>query len=137
SARLERFLQLCAENNMQICYPTHSVQYFHLLRRQIHRNFRKPLVVLTPKGLLRDERSASQLEDFTTGRFRLVIDDPSAPVRDRVRRLVLCTGRVYYPLAAARDQRAAEEIALVRIEQLYPFPRPALQAVIRRHRRAR
>jgi 2-oxoglutarate dehydrogenase E1 component len=135
SARLERFLQLCAENNLQVCYPTHPAQYFHLLRRQMHRRFRKPLVVMTPKSLLRDERSTSRLEDFTHGSFRSVIDDPAAPKRDRVRRLLLCSGRLFFTLAAARDERKDSEIALVRIEQLYPFPEQELQEIVAHYRR--
>jgi len=136
SARLERFLQLCAEDNIQVCYPTLPAQYFHLLRRQMHRNFRKPLIVMTPKSLLRYERSTSRLEKFTSGSFQTVIDDPRSPERDGVRRLVLCSGRVFFALEAARGDRAADGIALVRIEQLYPLPQPELQAVIARYRRA-
>ena len=136
SARLERFLQLCAQNNLQVCNPTHPAQYFHVLRRQMHRNFRKPLVLLTPKSLLRDERSASPLADFTEGSFRPVIDDPEARDRNRVRRLVLCSGRVFYTLQAARHQQTADQIALVRVEQLYPLPREELQAVVARYSRA-
>ncbi len=136
SARLERFLQLSAESNLQVCYPTHPAQYFHALRRQMHRTFRKPLVLMTPKSLLRDERSASRLDDFTSGEFRLVIDDPAKPERDSVRRLVLCTGHVFYALQQARDEQAASDIAIVRIEQLYPFPKAELQAIIARYRRA-
>jgi 2-oxoglutarate dehydrogenase E1 component len=136
SARLERFLQLCAQNNLQVCNLTHSAQYFHVLRRQMHRNFRKPLVLFTPKSLLRDERSASQLTDFTEGSFRPVIDDPAAPDRSRVRRLVLCSGHLYYTLQAAREQQTADQIALVRVEQLYPLPREELQAVFARYRQA-
>lgn len=136
SARLERFLQLCAQDNLQVCNPTHPAQYFHALRRQMHRSFRKPLVLLTPKSLLRDERTASQLADFTEGSFRLVIDDPAALDRDRVRRLVLCSGRVFYSLQAIRDERGAGRVALVRVEQIYPFPREELQAIVARYRRA-
>jgi 2-oxoglutarate dehydrogenase E1 component len=136
SARLERFLQLCAQNNLQVCNPTHPAQYFHALRRQMHRSFRKPLVLLTPKSLLRDERSASELTDFTEGSFRPVIDDPAAPDRNRVWRLVLCSGRVFYALQAARKQPKTDGTALVRVEQLYPLPREELQAVLARYRRA-
>jgi 2-oxoglutarate dehydrogenase E1 component len=136
SARLERFLQLCAQNNLQVCNPTHPAQYFHVLRRQMHRNFRKPLVLLTPKSLLRDERSTSQLADFTEGSFRQVIDDPAALDRNRVRRLVLCSGRVFYTLQAAREQQTAEQIAIVRVEQFYPLPREELQTIFARYRRA-
>src|SRR5207247_3819755 len=95
SGRLERFLQLAAENNLQVCNPTHPAQYFHLLRRQMRRNFRKPLVVLTPKSLLRYEPSFSPLADFTSGGFRLVIDDPAAPPRQLVRRLLPVSGRPF------------------------------------------
>jgi 2-oxoglutarate dehydrogenase E1 component len=136
SARLERFLQLCAEDNLQVCYPTHPAQYFHVLRRQMHRKFRKPLIIMSPKSLLRDERSASRLDDFTSGEFRLVIDDPAQPDRDRVRRLILCTGHLYYALQSARDEKSPPDIALVRVEQLYPFPRTELQSIIARYRRA-
>jgi len=136
SARLERFLDLCGENNLQICYPTHPSQYFHVLRRQMHRSFRKPLVLMMPKSLLRDDRSASRLDEFTTGGFRAIIDDPAAPDRDQVRRLVLCSGRVFYALQAARDEREQSDIAIVRLEQLYPFPKAELQAVVARYRQA-
>lgn len=135
SARLERFLQLCAQDNLQVCNPTHPAQYFHVLRRQMHRSFRKPLILLTPKSLLRDERSASPLADFTAGSFRPVIDDPAGPDPNHVHRLVLCSGRVFYTLQAARDKQTAESIALVRVEQLYPLPREELQAIFARYRR--
>jgi 2-oxoglutarate dehydrogenase E1 component len=133
SARLERFLQLCGENNLQVCYPTHPAQYFHVLRRQVRRSFRKPLVLMMPKSLLRDERSTSRLEDFSQGGFRLVIDDPAAPPPEDVRRLLFCSGRVYFTLQAAREQRSAGDVAIVRIEQLYPFPKPELQAILARY----
>jgi 2-oxoglutarate dehydrogenase E1 component len=137
SARLERFLQLCAENNLQICCPTLPAQYFHALRRQMRRSFRKPLVLLMPKSLLRDERSTSSLEEFSQGTFRLVLDDPANPPRDSVRRLVMCSGKIFFALAAARDEHRLGDVALVRIEQLYPFPKPELQAIIARYRQAR
>jgi 2-oxoglutarate dehydrogenase E1 component len=101
----------------------------------MHRSFRKPLVLLTPKSLLRDERSASPLVHFTEGTFRLVLDDPAEPERNRVRRLVLCSGHVFYTLQAARKQRTSDEVALVRVEQLYPLPREELQALFARYRR--
>jgi 2-oxoglutarate dehydrogenase E1 component len=136
SARLERWLQLCAENNLQVCYTTQAAQYFHLLRRQMLRTFRKPLVLLTPKSLLRFEPSFSAIDDFTKGEFRPLIDDPARPDREHVQRLVLCSGRIFFVLQAAREERGADDIALVRIEQLYPFPADELQAVIARYRRA-
>lgn len=136
SARLERFLQLCAEDNIQVCQPSNSAQYFHVLRRQIHRQFRKPLVLFMPKSLLRDDRSASAIEEFSSGGFRLVIDDPASPARDQVRRLLICSGKVHFTLTAARDKHRMEHCAVVRIEQLYPFPKPELQAILARYRRA-
>jgi 2-oxoglutarate dehydrogenase E1 component len=130
SARLERFLQLCAENNLQVCYPTRSAQYFHLLRRQMRRDFRKPLIMMSPKSLLRDERAASDLAEFTDSSFRLVIDDPATPDREQVRRLLLCCGRIYFTLEEARRERSLNDVALVRVEQLYPFPRRELEELI-------
>jgi 2-oxoglutarate dehydrogenase E1 component len=130
SARLERFLQQCAENNIQVVYPTEPAQYFHLLRRQIVRNFRKPLIVMSPKSLLREARSTSPLEDFTDANFRLVIDDPDSPPAADVRRVILCTGRVYFSLEAARRQRGISEVAIVRVEQLYPFPADEIEEVL-------
>src|SRR5207253_8658421 len=97
SARLERYLQLCAEDNMQVCYPTTPAQYFHLLRRQMKRNFRKPLIVMTPKSLLRLKAAMSPVGEFIDGRFQEVIDDPEADPA-RVRRVVLCSGKVCYDL---------------------------------------
>jgi len=142
SARLERFLQLCAENNLQVCNFTTPAQYFHALRRQIHRNFRKPLVVMSPKSLLRHKLAVSPLRDFTDGRFETVLDDvarqaaPEAGVTlapERVRRVVLCSGKIYYALLAGRRERSAETTAIVRVEQLYPFPRGELEAVLARY----
>ena len=105
SARLERFLQLCAENNLQVCNPTHPAQYFHAAAAANASQLPQAAVLMTPKSLLRDERSASPLADFTEGSFRLVIDDPAQPTRDRVQRLVLCSGHVFYALQAARDEQ--------------------------------
>jgi 2-oxoglutarate dehydrogenase E1 component len=130
SARLERFLQLCAENNLQVCYPTRSAQYFHLLRRQMRRSFRKPLIVMSPKSLLRDERAASRFAEFTSGGFQLVIDDPAAPDHDKVRRLLLCSGRIFFVLDEARREQSLPDVALVRVEQLYPFPAQELEALV-------
>ena len=102
SARLERFLSLCAEDNIQVVNPTTPAQYFHLLRRQVKRDFRKPLIVMTPKSLLRAKQAVSTLDEFATGRFQEVIDDPVAA--DRVKRVVLCSGKVYYDLVAKREE---------------------------------
>jgi 2-oxoglutarate dehydrogenase E1 component len=136
SARLERFLQLCAENNMQVCYPTLPAQYFHLLRRQMRRNFRKPLVLMMPKSLLRDERSSSRLEEFTESGFASVIDDPTVTAPETVRRVLLCTGKVYFTLVAGRAERKTTDTALVRVEQLYPFPKAEIEKALGRYQRA-
>jgi 2-oxoglutarate dehydrogenase complex dehydrogenase (E1) component-like enzyme len=136
SARLERYLQLCAERNMQVCYPTTPAQYFHVLRRQMHRSFRKPLILMTPKSLLRHERSTSALEEFAAGGFLTVIDDPAVASVDRVHRVLLCSGKIYYDVVVARDERGLAEIAVVRVEQLYPFSQGELRGILRRYRQA-
>ncbi len=128
SARLERFLQLCAQDNIQVCVPTLPAQMFHLLRRQIVRPARKPLAVLTPKSLLRHPASTSSLADLSAGAFRPVIDDPRAP--RMAKRVVACSGRVWFDLEAARAERRLDEVALVRVEQLYPFPETALREIL-------
>jgi 2-oxoglutarate dehydrogenase E1 component len=135
SARLERFLQLCAEDNMQVCYPTTPAQHFHLLRRQVRRTFRKPLVVMTPKSLLRNKRAVSPVEDLTTGHFQEVLDDPAADP-GRVRRIVLCSGKVFYDLLERREAAGINDVALVRLEQFHPFPSEQLQRVLGRYRKA-
>ncbi|HVK18549.1 MAG TPA: 2-oxoglutarate dehydrogenase E1 component [Fimbriiglobus sp.] len=136
SARLERFLQSCAEDNVQVIYPTNSAQIFHALRRQVKRSFRKPLIVMTPKSLLRLPGAASPLSEFTDGAFREVIDDPTVQGADGVRRVVLCTGKVYYDLAARRAELKKTDVALVRLEQFYPWPSEQLKKVLGRYRRA-
>ena len=138
SARLERYLQLCAERNMAVCNLTTPASYFHALRRQLKRNFRKPLVIMTPKSLLRHKLAVSMLEEFAEGsRFRPVIPeiDTIAPPED-VRRVVLCSGKVYYDLLAERRERSLADVALVRIEQLYPFPVATLPKVLSPYRNA-
>ena len=122
SARLERFLQLCAENNMQVCVPSTPAQMFHMLRRQHVRHFRKPLVVLTPKSLLRHKMSVSSLTELSSGRFELIIPEIEAIAVKKTRRLVFCSGKVYYDLLEAREVNAIDDIAIIRLEQLYPFP---------------
>ncbi|HEV3383503.1 MAG TPA: 2-oxoglutarate dehydrogenase E1 component [Gemmata sp.] len=143
SARLERFLQMCAENNIQVVYPTTPAQYFHLLRRQVKRNFRKPLVVMTPKSLLRisekkplELQAASPVTDFTSGQFREVLDDQKAKP-ELVTRLLVCSGKVYYDLAAKRDELGTQAVAIVRLEQLYPWPHEQLNAVLGRYRQCK
>ena len=122
SARLERFLQLCAEHNMQVCVPSTPAQMFHMLRRQMIRRLRKPLVVLTPKSLLRHRLSVSPLEALSKGGFHELIGEEDALDAKRVRRIVFCSGKVYYDLLEARRCGSMDDVALVRIEQLYPFP---------------
>jgi 2-oxoglutarate dehydrogenase E1 component len=124
SARIERFLTLCAENNMLVCNCTTPAQYFHLLRRQMYggadrRGMRKPLVLFTPKSLLRHPRAVSTVHDFTSAGFTEIIGDACDPAK--VSRVVFCSGKIYYDLLAARDERNAEHVALMRVEQLYPF----------------
>lgn len=122
SARLERYLQLCAEKNMQVCVPSTPAQMFHMLRRQMVRNFRMPLVVMTPKSLLRHKLSVSTLEDFSEGRFQLVIGDRGNLDAEKVKRVVVCSGKIYYDLFQARADQEIDDVAVIRLEQLYPFP---------------
>ncbi len=137
SARLERFLQLCAEDNMQVVNCTTPAQLFHALRRQMHRPFRKPLVVMSPKSLLRHPRSVSALTEFTEGRFENVIDDGRAADPDRVDRVIACSGKIYYALEAARAELEwGSSLAIVRLEQLYPFPEAELARILGRYAKA-
>jgi 2-oxoglutarate dehydrogenase E1 component len=122
SARLERFLQLCAEQNLQICIPSTPSQMFHMIRRQMLRAYRKPLIVMTPKSLLRHKFSVSPLNELSTGRFEVIIEDDAKLDKSSVTRVVFCSGKVYYDLAEARQVHNVTNAALVRIEQLYPFP---------------
>jgi 2-oxoglutarate dehydrogenase E1 component len=133
SARLERFLQLCAENNMSVCVPSTPAQMFHMLRRQMVRRFRKPLIVMTPKSLLRHKLSVSSLEDLAQGTFRNVIDEIDDLPAGKVRRVVYCSGKVYFDLLEARRAGEVRDVAIVRIEQLYPFPSDEYIASIRRY----
>ncbi len=133
---VERFLALCAENNLQVCQPTLPAQYFHLLRRQMVRKFRKPLICYMPKSLLRAEYAVSQLTDLTDKTFQPVLDDPALPQRERVRRLLLCSGKVFFALDAARQKRQLEHVAIVRVEQFYPLPQKELQTILARYRHA-
>ncbi|MEO7065219.1 MAG: 2-oxoglutarate dehydrogenase E1 component [Dokdonella sp.] len=123
SARLERYLQLCALDNMQVCVPTTPAQMFHMLRRQMKRDARKPLIVMTPKSLLRHKRAVSTFADLEHGGFQLAIADSTAKDAAKVRRVVLCSGKVYYDLIEDAEKRNIDDVAIVRIEQLYPFPR--------------
>ena len=133
SARLERFMQLAADNNMQVCQPTTASQIFHLLRRQMVRQFRKPLVIMTPKSLLRHKDAASPLAEFTKGEFRTVIGPQRVEVEpDKVKRIIACSGKVVHDLIKQRDERQAWDVAIVRVEQLYPFPHKSFGAEIKR-----
>ena len=137
SARLERFMQLCSHNNIQVCVPSLPSQMFHMIRRQMIRPLRKPLIVMTPKSLLRHKASTSSLDDLSSGEYQLVIDDPSRPKPKSVKRVVFCAGKVYFDLAAEQEEKGIEDVALVRVEQLYPFPREELQATLKRYSEAK
>jgi 2-oxoglutarate dehydrogenase E1 component len=138
SARLERFLQLCAEDNIQVVNATTPAQYFHVLRRQMRRNFRKPLVIMTPKSLLRATMCVSPVQEFVNGKFAEVIDDPAIADPGQVRRVVLCSGKLYYDLAKEKVAlEAGGGVALVRVEQLYPFPQEQFVQLKARYSKAR
>ena len=136
SARLERFLQMCAEDNMQVANCTTPANYFHILRRQLKREIRKPLILMTPKSLLRHKRATSRLDEFATGTsfHRVLWDDaqllPGEKIKlvpdEKIRRVVLCSGKVYYDLYEEREKRGIDDIYLLRVEQLYPFPTKAV-----------
>ena len=137
SARLERYLQLCAEYNIQVCVPSTPSQMFHLLRRQMIRGGRRPLIVMTPKSLLRHPEATSDLSELTGGRFHPVIGETDKNVTPRkATRLVFCSGKVYYDLLAARRERKMDDVAIARLEQLYPFPHKHVQEQIDRHKNA-
>jgi 2-oxoglutarate dehydrogenase E1 component len=135
SARLERFLQLCGEDNIQVCNLTTPAQYFHLLRRQMRRSFRRPLVLMTPKSLLRHKRAVSSAGCLMQGHFKEVLDDTADPTR--VRRVLLCSGKVYYDLWERREQEKKADVALVRMEQFYPFPTDLLRGMLGQYANAR
>lgn len=126
SARVERYLQLCAEHNLQVCYPSTPAQYFHLLRRQVRRNFRKPLIILTPKSLLRSRSCTSETSDLTEGHFQEMIPPEGKP--ENVRRLILCSGKIYYDLLESDLDR--EGVAIARLEQFYPFPEKQIRSLL-------
>lgn len=134
SARLERYLQLCAEENIQVCIPTTPAQLFHLLRRQIIRPYRKPLFVFTPKSMLRNPKSMSSLDDFTQGKYQEVITHHASVDKSKVRKLIVCTGKIYYELLEASEENNINDVTFIRIEQLYPFPEKALTAEIAKYK---
>ena len=134
SARLERFMQLAADNNMQVVQPTSASQIFHLLRRQQLRMFRKPLIIMTPKSLLRNKDATSPLSEFTKGEFRTVIGERDAAIdAAKVKRIVACSGKVYYDLVKARTEKKAGDVAILRVEQLYPFPHKAFATEMKKY----
>lgn len=137
SARLERYLQLCAEYNIQVCVPSTPAQIFHLLRRQMIRPMRKPLVVITPKSLLRRKEATSPLDDLATGKFWPVIPEVHPLEENQVERIIACSGKVYYDLVAERSRRNMGNVAIIRVEQLYPFPHEEFKTEIRRYPNAR
>ncbi|MBF6987167.1 2-oxoglutarate dehydrogenase E1 component [Cupriavidus sp. IK-TO18] len=133
SARIERFLQLCADHNMQVCQPTTPAQIFHLLRRQMIRLFRKPLVIMTPKSLLRNKDAVSSLSELAKGHFETVIADQEELNASKVKRVIMCSGKVYYDLVNTRKEREANDTAIIRLEQLYPFPHKAVAAELKKY----
>ena len=134
SARLERFMQLCADTNMQVIQPTTASQIFHVLRRQMIRQFRKPLILMTPKSLLRNKEAASPLSEFTKGGFKTVLGERDDSIdASKVTRLVMCSGKVYYDLVKQRTEKKIGDVAIIRLEQLYPFPHKALTAELKKY----
>ncbi len=134
SARLERFMQLCAQENIQVCIPSLPSQFFHMIRRQMLRPYRKPLVVMTPKSLLRHKASVSSLDELASDGYQLVLDEVDQTIQpETVKRVILCSGKVYFDLAAAREEHEIRDIALCRLEQLYPFPKQEVQALFSRY----
>ncbi|MDX1495005.1 MAG: 2-oxoglutarate dehydrogenase E1 component, partial [Longimicrobiales bacterium] len=133
SARLERFLQLCAEDNMRVTYPTTPAQYFHMLRRQALRRPERPMIVMTPKSLLRHPRATSSVSELTSGNFQHVLDDPTVEDREKIERLVLCSGKVYYDMQGHDRRDEADKVTLTRLELLYPFPEKAIEELVGRY----
>ena len=138
SARIERFLQLCAENNLQVCNCSTPAQYFHLLRRQMYGGadqsaMRKPLIVFTPKRGLRNPRTVSTIGDFAGGHFSEVLQDGGIADASCVRRVLICSGQIYYDLLTSREQRKIDDVAIVRLEQIYPFPAAEMKEAVHRY----
>ena len=137
SARLERFLQLCAEHNMQVCVPTTPAQMFHMLRRQMMRSYRRPLIVMTPKSLLRHRLSTSSVEELSSGQFEPVLTEVDDLNKKSVRRVVICSGKVYFDLLEERRLRGIQNVAILRLEQIHPFPNKTLEKAIQAYPKAR
>jgi 2-oxoglutarate dehydrogenase E1 component len=136
SARVERFMQLAADTNMQIVQPTTASQIFHVLRRQMVRDLRKPLIIFTPKSLLRNKDATSPVSEFTKGSFQTVIPETKEIKADKVKRVIACSGKVYYDLVKKREEKGADDVAIIRVEQLYPFPHKAFAAEIKKYAKA-
>jgi len=134
NAYLERYLAACAEENIQVCNLTTPAQYFHALRRQLERNIRRPMVIMSPKSLLRHKGATSPVDELVTGRFHEILDDPTPP--SAARRLVLCSGKIFYDLIEGREQQGTDDVAIVRIEQFYPFHRKMFEDIVHRYRGA-
>jgi 2-oxoglutarate dehydrogenase E1 component len=129
-ARLERFLQLCAEDNMIVCSPTTPAQIFHLLRRQFHRSFRRPLIVMSPKSMLRNKLAVSTLDEFAAPAYQELIDEIDGKLdKSRMRRILMCSGKIYYELLAERQKHRLTDVAIIRLEQIYPFPAERLTEI--------
>jgi len=137
SARLERFMQLCAEHNMQVCVPSTPAQIFHLMRRQMIRPYRKPLVVMTPKSLLRHRLAVSTMDDLVHGQFQNIIPEVENLAAEKVKKIILCCGKVYYDLLQARMDKQINDVAIIRIEQLYPFPEEELKQALAPYKNAK
>lgn len=136
SARLERFLQLCANDNMMVCNPTTPAQLYHLFRTHMKRNFRVPMVIMSPKSLLRHPLCVSSIEDFTTGQYEVLIDDTFAAPATKVRKVLLCSGKIYYDLLQRQQSGDHKDVAIVRLEQLYPFPQKEVEALRKKYKNA-
>jgi 2-oxoglutarate dehydrogenase E1 component len=134
SAYLERYLTLCAEDNIQVCNLSTPAQYFHALRRQINRNLRRPLVIMAPKSLLRNRRAVSPVKELVSGHFHEIMDDPGPP--ERARRLLLCSGKIFYDLIEGREQGSTDDVAIVRVEQFYPFHEKMFASIVDRYTNA-
>lgn len=136
SGRLERFLQLCGDDNIQVCYPSMPAQYFHVLRRQVFRNYRKPLVLMMPKSLLRHEKSSSPIIDFTEKSFETVIDDSSIKDANQVKKVIFCSGKIFITLSTERETQKISNVAIVRVEELYPFPEMEIRNILKKYSKA-
>ena len=135
SARLERFLQACAENNIQVCNVTTPAQYFHLLRRQMKREFKKPLIIMSPKSLLRHKECVSKVENFSDNEFWSILDDETVN-RKTAKRIVFCSGKIYYDLTTHRDENKVKDTAIIRIEQFYPLNTDLLERIVANYPKA-